>query len=59
MRGTICAMATKKEDAAFRARQAIEGAKGGNITLGRHGKNFYSKIAKARWKAWRKANPKR
>ncbi len=38
-----------KEDEIFRARQALEGKKGGQETLKRHGVSFYKKIAKKRW----------
>lgn len=44
----------KKEDAIFRARQALEGKKGGKETLRRHGSSHFSKIAKDMWAKRRK-----
>lgn len=50
----------KKEDDIFRARQAVEGKKGGKETLKRHGSTHFSKIAKDMWAKRRdKSNAKK
>lgn len=43
--------ANPDEESMYRARQTREGKKGGKATLARHGTEFYSAIAKKRWKA--------
>ena len=48
----------KKEDDIFKARQALEGKKGGTETLKRHGSSHFSKIAKEMWAKKRKQNAK-
>lgn len=49
----------KKEDDIFKARQAVEGKKGGQETLKRYGSSYFSKIAKEMWANKRKNNAKK
>ena len=49
----------KKDDDIFRARQAVEGKKGGIKTLEKYGSSHFSKIAREMWANRRKNNARK